>query len=130
MPIAVPIPAPVPIGDRLWRAVREVNARLVVIDPVSAALADVSTSETGPVRAFLRGLAREVAPNEADNWAGCGVLLVAHDTKSARDATRRGEDPGAGVVAGSAAWYDGSRGVLALMRDPKAGEATIGCWSA
>ena len=58
------------------------TARLVVIDPVSAALADVSTSET----------------------AGTGVLLVAYDTKSARNAIVRGEDPGAGVVAGSAAW--------------------------
>ena len=46
------------------------------------------------------------------------MLLVAHDTKAARDATRRGDDPGAGVVAGSAAWYDGARGVLALGRDP------------
>ena len=105
----------------LWRAVRAIDARLVVVDPVSAAMADVSTSETGPVRAFLRALSREAAPNKADGWGGCGVLLVAHDTKSARDAIRRGEEPGAGVVAGSAAWYDGSRGVFSLMRDPKAG---------
>ena len=102
--------------DALWRAVRELGARLVVIDPVSAALADVSTTETGPVRSFLRALTAEAAP--ADGWPGCGVLLVAHDTKAARDAFRRGEDPGAGVVAGSAAWYDGARGVLSLMRDP------------
>ena len=27
-----------------------------------------------------------------------------------------------GVVAGSAAWYDGTRGVLSLMRDPVEGE--------
>ena len=101
--------------DALWRAVREIGARLMVIDPVSAALADVSTSETGPVRAFLRALTAE---SEA---AGCGVLLVAHDTKAARDAQRRGEDPGAGVVAGSAAWYDGARGVLSLIRDPAVG---------
>ena len=107
--------------DRLWQSVRQVSARLVIIDPVSAALADVSTSETGPVRAFLRELAREAAPDRAIGWDGCGVLLVAHDTKSARDAIRRGEDPGAGVVAGSAAWYDGSRGVLSLMRDPYEG---------
>lgn len=107
--------------DRLWRAVKETHAQLVVIDPVSAALADVSTTEPGPVRAFLRELSREAAPNKAAGWAGCGVLLVAHDTKSARDAIRRGDDPGAGVVAGSAAWYDGARGVLALMRDPREG---------
>ena len=101
--------------DELWRAVRELGARLVVIDPVSAALADVSTTETGPVRAFLRALTTEAEAADA------AVLLVAHDTKSARDTIRRGEDPGAGVVAGSAAWYDGSRGVLSLMRDPKKG---------
>ena len=98
--------------DALWRAVRELGARLVVIDPVSAALADVSTTETGPVRAFLRALTAEATA------AAASVLLVAHDTKAARDATRRGEDPGAGVVAGSAAWYDGARGVLSLVRDP------------
>ena len=98
--------------DALWRAVRDVGARLVVIDPVSAALADVSTHETGPVRSFLRELTAEATA------AGAGVLLVAHDTKAARTAASRGEDPGAGVVAGSAAWYDGARGVLSLVRDP------------
>ena len=103
---------------RLWRAIREADARLVIVDPVSAALADVSTSETAPVRAFLRELTREAAPDEAARWRGAGVLLVAHDTKGSRDAARRGEDPGAGVVAGSAAWFDGARGVLSLMRDP------------
>ena len=50
------------------------------------------------------------------------MLLVAHDTKAARDAIRRGENRGAGVVAGSAAWYDGSRGVLALIHDPAGGD--------
>ena len=108
-----------PQWDTLWREVRATSARLVVIDPVSAALADVSTTETGPVRAFLRALTTEASPNHDARWAGCGVLLVAHDTKSARDAVRRGEDPGAGVVAGSAAWYDGARGVLTLLRDPR-----------
>ena len=80
-----------------------------MIDPVSAALADVSTNDTGPVRAFLRALTAEA---EA---AGVGVLLVAHDTKAARNAAAHGEDPGAGVVAGSAAWYDGARGVLSVV---------------
>ena len=101
-----------------WRAVRAISARLVMVDPVSAAMADASTSETGPVRAFLQALTREAAPDEAADWRGCGVLLVAHDTKAARDAQRRGDAPGSGVVAGSAAWYDGARGVLSLMQDP------------
>ncbi len=102
---------PGPDWDRLWRAVREIGARLVVIDPVSVALADVSTSETSPVRAFLRAVTAEAEAARA------GVLLVAHDTKAARDDARKGEDPGAGAVAGSAAWYDGARGVLALTRN-------------
>ena len=101
--------------EPLWRAVRDLGARLVVVDPVSAALADVSTTETGPVRAFLRALTAEA------ERAGAGVLLVSHDTKEARNALARGENPGAGVVAGSAAWYDGARGVLSLARDPAPG---------
>ena len=111
----------------LWRAVRAIGARLVVVDPVSAAMADVSTSETGPVRAFLRALTREAAPDEAAGWRGCGVLLVAHDTKAARTARRLGEDPGAGVVAGSAAWYDGARGVLSLMNAPESNDRLLEC---
>ena len=93
----------------LWCAVHSTGARLVIIDPVSAAFADVSTTETSPVRAFLRALTRKAAPAETDGWSGCGVLLVAHDTKAARTATARGENPAGGVVAGSAAWYDGAR---------------------
>jgi len=114
-----------PQWEALWRTVRTIGACLLVIDPVSAALADVSTSETGPVRAFLRALTREAAPT--DGWPGCGVLLVAHDTKSARDAAARGDDPGAGIVAGSAAWYDGARGVLSLARDPRSDDRLLQC---
>ena len=98
--------------DRLWDQVREIDASLIVIDPASAALADVDVSQTGPVRQFLRALTREAGTTE------CGVLIVAHSTKAARNAQRRGEDPGAGVVAGSAAWFDGARGVLSLARGP------------
>jgi len=110
-----------PRWDALWHAVRNVAARLVVIDPVSAALADVSTSETGPVRAFLRKLTEEAAR------AACGVLLIAHDTKAARNAVATGDDPGAGIVAGSAAWYDGARGVLALARCPVGDDRLLYC---
>ena len=98
--------------DDLWRYVREVGARLVVIDPASAALADVSPGESGPVRAFFRELTAE-----ADR-AAAGVLIVTHSTKAARNAVRTGDDPGAGVVSGSAAWYDGARGVLTLTALP------------
>ena len=92
----------------LWQYVRGVCARLVIVDPASAALADADVSQTGPVRKFLRALMHEARQAE------CGVLVVSHSTKAARNALRRGDDPGAGVVAGSAAWYDGARGVLSL----------------
>ncbi len=98
-------------GD-LWQYVREVGARLVIVDPASAALADADVSQTGPVRKFLRALMHEA------RQTACGVLVVSHSTKAARNALRRGDDPGAGVVAGSAAWYDGARGVLSLEEAP------------
>ncbi len=98
-------------GD-LWQYVRGVGARLVIVDPASAALADADVSQTGPVRKFLRALMLEARQAE------CGVLVVSHSTKAARNALRRGDDPGAGVVAGSAAWYDGARGVLSLEEAP------------
>ena len=98
--------------DDLWQYVRGIGARLVIVDPASAALADADVSQTGPVRKFLRALMHEA------RQAQCGVLVVSHSTKAARNALRRGDDPGAGVVAGSAAWYDGARGVLSLEELP------------
>ena len=98
--------------DDLWQYVRGIGARLVIVDPASAALADADVSQTGPVRKFLRALMHEA------RQAQCGVLVVSHNTKAARNALRRGDDPGAGVVAGSAAWYDGARGVLSLEELP------------
>ena len=99
---------------RLWEEIKAARPALVIVDPVSAALADADTSQTGPARTFLGLLSQEAAT------AGCGVLLVAHDTKSARNLAMAGQDPGAGAVAGSAAWYDGARGVLTLVPDPAA----------
>ena len=107
--------------DRLWRAVRDLGARLVVIDPVSAALADVDTAQTGPVRSFLRALTAEATA------AGAGVLLVAHSNKAARRAVASGDDPGADLVGGSAAWYDGARGVLSLATDPDSSDRLLQC---
>ena len=94
----------------LWAQAERLSARLVVVDPVSAALADVSTSETGPVRAFLGALSAQARRR------GAGVLLVAHPTKAGRRETAGGRDPGPEAVAGSAAWWDGARGVLTLER--------------
>ena len=106
----------------LWRFVADVGARLVVIDPATSALPDAGAGESGPVRAFLQGLTMEAERH------GCGVLVVTHSTKAARNATRAGEDPGAGIVAGSAAWYDGARGVLALTSPPdRPGVSVLAC---
>ena len=99
---------------QLWEEIKAARPSLVIVDPVSAALADADTSQTGPARTFLREVSQEAAT------AGCGVLLVAHDTKDARNLAMAGQDPGAGAVAGSAAWYDGARGVLTLVPDPTA----------
>ena len=94
--------------SRLWKNVRAQHVRLVVIDPANVAFTGASTNDGGPVRVFLHALAREAGK------AQCGVLIVTHDTKAGRDATKAGEDPGAGAVAGAAAWHDGVRGVITL----------------
>ena len=91
-----------------WTAVREWGARLVVIDPASVAAAGISPSDGAGVRAFLLAVQREAVQ------AGAGVLIVAHDTKGARNEVRAGSGPGAGAVAGSGQWIDGPRGVLHL----------------
>ena len=105
--------------SQLWEEIKATAPALVIIDPVSAALADADTSQTGPARTFIREVSQEAAT------ADCGVLLVAHDTKSARNQAMAGQDPGAGAVAGSAAWYDGARGVLTLVPDPTASDSRL-----
>ena len=97
-----------PWWPRWWAAVADFGASLVVIDPASVALVGVSPSDGAGVRAFLADVTAE-----ADR-IGCGVLILAHDTKGARNETRAGYGPGAGMVAGSAQWFDGARGVLHL----------------
>ena len=103
---------PCPQWPALWKAVRDLDPSLVIVDPASAAMAGVSVSEGGPVRAFMRALTGEA------ERGGFGVLIVAHDTKAARNEAKAGGDPGAGAVAGSATWFDAARGVLYMRRDP------------
>ena len=111
-----------PGWDPLWRVVRRLQPSLVVVDPASAALIDVSVSEGGPVRSFVRALAGEAQAG------GFGVLIVAHDTKAGRNAAKDGGDPGADAIAGSAQWYDGARGVLYMRRDhARSGHRLIEC---
>ena len=103
----------------IFGAVRALRPALVIVDPASAALADASPSDTGPVRSFMGALRREA---EAGDF---GALIVAHDTKAARNAAAAGEAPGAGAIAGSAAWFDAARAALHMWRDPSEPEARI-----
>ena len=103
--------APTPSWRGLWDAITAIKPSLVVVDPASAALSAVSMNDSGPVRACLLELTHEATA------AGCGVLVVAHDTKAARNAARTGDDPGAGAVAGSATWHDAARGVMYMRRN-------------
>ena len=91
-----------------WDAVADFGAGLVVIDPASVAAAGLSPSDGAAVRAFLLGVTEEAARS------GAGVLIVAHDTKQARNEARAGIGPGPGAVAGSGQWHDGARAVLHL----------------
>ena len=89
----------------------KIGASLAAIDPASAAL-EGATSDSGPARRFMDALRLEAETSRA------GVLVIAHDTKSARNEARAGGDPGAGAGAGSSAWFDAARGVLYLRRNP------------
>ena len=93
--------------DVFWGQLSRLEPSLIIIDPVSAALSGVSTIETGPIRSFVTAMGRRAQE------IGAAVLMVAHANKAARNETH----PGPGAVAGSAAWYDTSRGVLYLRRD-------------
>ena len=105
----------------LWEDIRSIQPSLVIVDPASAALEGVSASEPSPVRAFLRSLAAEAAEG------GFGCLVVAHDTKAARNESRVGGDPGSGAVAGSSAWWDAARGVLYFRPDKSGTKRVLQC---
>lgn len=92
-----------------WKAVREVAPVMVVIDTGPKAMGG-ETNDPGAVIGFLTAL-------EAEARAGhFAVLVLAHDTKAARDAVRSGAALDAGAIAGSAQWHDSPRGVLHLTK--------------
>ena len=84
---------PSPAWSQLALAAKLIRPALIVADPASAALAGAG-NDSGAVRAFMRALA------QLADASGAGVLIVAHDTKGARNEARAGGDPGAGAVAG------------------------------
>ncbi len=98
-----------------WRALADAaeahKPALVLIDPALAAFVG-EPNAVGPVREFLHALAGLADRLDA------GVLLAAHSTKAARGGQNAKPDPfDPGLVAGSAAWHDGVRGVLAMATD-------------
>lgn len=117
---------PFPGWSVLWRAIARIKPSLIVIDPISAALAGVNSNDILPVRQFMVQLAKQAAA------VNTGVLLVAHDTKQSRNQARVGDDPGAGAIAGSAAWFDAARGVLYMSKnaDDKSEGRTLTCLKA
>ena len=99
----------------LWHAAQEAKPTLIVIDSATDAYVG-NPNDVAPVATFiaaLRAAARKVA------WP-CGILLLGHSTKAARS-SGKGQvkvefDPfNPGTVAGSAAWTDKARGVLAFQ---------------
>ena len=85
---------------------RTLKPVLVIVDPISAALADVNQNDGATVRRFLRALAQDAVDG------GWGVLMIGHSAKSARFMP----DPGSSVVAGSSQWVDAMRGALFMTR--------------
>ena len=114
-------PVPLPSWDELWQAIRDIHEQqagdlsLVVLDPVMSAFAGDS-SRVEAVRLFLDALRAEA---EALN---CGILLIAHSTKTGRAGTDE-----TGAVAGSAAWHDAARGVVTLGRPKTDGPDILAC---
>jgi hypothetical protein len=111
-------------GACVTAAFRALSARLdalrpslVVLDPISAAAGSLNLNDGGTARYCVRSLATLSADR------GVGFLVVAHDTKSARESARLDRRrpsrlPGAGAVAGSAQWFDAMRSVLYLRLGP------------
>ena len=94
-----------------WHRIRSREPSLVILDTGPKACGGLADYSPGPVIAFLQALEAEARKG------GFGVLVVAHDTKAARNEARSGGDPGAGAIAGSSQWYDSARGCLYLGSD-------------
>ena len=110
-------PGPLDGWSALWEEAERIDARLVVIDPALAAYAG-NANEAAPVRDFMSALA------ERARALRCGVLLIAHSRKDARNAKQPDPfDPG--NVAGSSHWTDAARGVLTLTWDKEPGARVL-----
>ena len=101
--------------DALEGVIRDVRPSLVAIDPISAVMGSCGLNDPTAARSAVRALAK------LSTDTGCGLLLVAHDTKAARGEARAGGSPGAGAVSGSGQWFDSVRSVLYLNRKDDGG---------
>ena len=115
------MPDKLPGWDVLWEATNDIKPVLIVIDAATDAYVG-DANAVPPVGAFLAKLRSEArqAP-----WR-CGVMIVAHSNKQSRRGgqTAAKFDPfNPGQVAGSTAWTDKVRGVLAFMWDASQEEA-------
>ena len=101
-------PQRLPAWFQIWAQIRQAGIGLVIIDPMGSAFMGNADSQAA-ARAFIEALRIEAARS------GCGVLVVAHPTKGARNANAAIDDPG--QVAGSVAFSDAARAVMVLRDD-------------
>ena len=97
-----------PTWATFWSKIRKASPALVIID-TAVKSAGGELLPGGSVVGYVQALEREA------RRGGFAVLVIAHDTKAARNAAREGEqivDP----VAGSAQWYDSARAVIHMMK--------------
>jgi hypothetical protein len=94
----------------LYQAVQDVRAKLIIIDPIVAAIeTSLDAHKDQAVRHVLGGLAQLSADED------CAVALVGHLNKAPeKDAYLR--------VANSAAFWNASRSVVLVTEDPEHGE--------
>lgn len=109
-------PTPLEGWKDLEAAVKATKPALLVIDPALAAYVGEGNGPA-PVREFVTALS--LLGEEAD----AGVLLVAHSNKAARQNGngKKVDLDDAGLVAGSAAWFDAARAVMTLANAPYGG---------
>ena len=100
---------PLPEWRELWDAIRDAAPQLVIVDTGPKCMGG-ETTDPGAVIGFLQAVEREARKG------AFGVLVLAHDTKAARDAAKSGAELDAGAVAGSGQWHDAPRGVLHLTK--------------
>lgn len=115
------MPDRLPGWNVLWDAANDIKPHVIIIDSATDAYVGEANSvpQVAAFLAALRTTARQ-APWE------CGIILLAHSNKQARRGNDKGPDPfQPGNVAGSTAWTDKARGVLAFMWGANKGERLL-----